>query len=110
MGSQFLSCGLYTFTAHHTTDTTDDQQHNVIEHLGKGLVHWSHRLQWLDDKRQAVQHEGHDASQDQRDNDYDETPDTGLKFFSGQTTLGVLVVGQFVSPIQGLRGNLGSLE
>jgi hypothetical protein len=112
MRSQFLGYCLHAFAAHHTTDTAYDQQHNVIEHFGKGLIHGGHGLQWLDNECQAIQHERHDASQDQRDNDYDETPDTGLKFFSGQTTLLVRVrvlVEQFASPIQVLQGNLGSL-
>jgi hypothetical protein len=57
---------------------------------------------------QAVQHERHDASQDERDDYNDETPDAGFKLFSGQTTLWVRLVLQFASPIQGLRGNLGN--
>jgi hypothetical protein len=110
MRSQFLSCGLYTFAAHHATDTAYNQQHNVIEHFGKGLVHGGHGLQWLDDKRQAVEHERNNASQDERDNDYDKTPDAGLVFLSGQPRQRVLVlVLQFASPKQGLQDNLGSL-
>jgi hypothetical protein len=109
MSSHFLGCGLYAFAAHNTTDTTHYEQHNVIEHLGKRLVHGSHRLQRLNHIGQAVEHERYDAGQNKCYNNYNETPDTGLKFFSGQTTLWVLMVGQFVSPIQGLRGNLGSL-
>jgi hypothetical protein len=109
MSSQFLSCGLYTFTAHDTANTTHYEQHNIIEHLGKGLVHRGHRLQWLDDKRQAIKHERYDASQDQRDDDYDKTPDAGLVFLSGQPRQGVLLVGQFASPKQGLQDNLDSL-
>jgi hypothetical protein len=106
----FLCCCLYTFAAHNATNATYNEQNDVIQHLGKGLVHRSHRLQWLYNKCQAVQHESNDASQNQRDNDNDKTPDTGFKFFSGQMTLRVLVlVMQFASPIQGLQGNQGSL-
>jgi hypothetical protein len=64
----------------------------------------------LCDECQAIQHEGYDASQDKRDYDNDKTPSPDFKFFSGQTTLRVLVlVEQFASPKQGLQGNLGSL-
>jgi hypothetical protein len=63
----------------------------------------------LGNECQAVQHEGYDASQDKRDYDNDETPSPDFKFFSGQTML-VVLVGQFVSPIQGLLGNRDSLE
>jgi hypothetical protein len=63
----------------------------------------------LGNEGQAVQHEGYDASQDKRDYDNDETPSPDFKFFSGQTTLVVLVVLQFVSPIQGLLSNRDSL-
>ena len=109
MCSQFLSCGLYALAAHDTTDTAYDEQHNVIEHLGKRLVHGGHGLQWLDYERQAVKHERYDARQDQRDDDYDKTPDAGFIFLSGQPRQRVLVVAQFASPKQGLQGNLGSL-
>jgi hypothetical protein len=110
MRSQFLGYCLYTFAAHHTTNTAYNQQHNVIEHFGKGLIHGGHGFQWLDNERQAIEHERHDASQDQCDNDYDETPDTGLVFLSGQPRQRVRVlVEQFASPKQGLQGNLGSL-
>jgi hypothetical protein len=63
----------------------------------------------LGNEGQAIQHEGHNASQDKRDYDNDETPSPDFKFFSGQTML-VVLVGQFVSPIQGLLGNRDSLE
>jgi hypothetical protein len=63
----------------------------------------------LGNEGQAVQHEGYDASQDKRDYDNDKTPSPDFKFFSGQTML-VVLVGQFVSPIQGLLGNRDSLE
>jgi hypothetical protein len=63
----------------------------------------------LGNEGQAVQHEGYDASQDKRDYDNDKTPSPDFKFFSGQTTLVVLVVLQFVSPIQGLLSNRDSL-
>jgi hypothetical protein len=109
MGGQFFSCGLYTFAAHNATDTAHNEQHNVIEHLGEGLVHRSHGLQRLDNERQAVEHERHDASQNERDNDYDKTPDAGFVFLSGQPRQGVLLVEQFASPKQGLQGNLDSL-
>ena len=104
-----VSNGLHTFATHHATNATDNQQHNVVQHLGKCLVHWSHRLQRLCNECQAIQHEGYDASQDKRDYDNDKTPSPDFKFFSGQTTLRVLVL-QFSSPIQGLQDNLDSPE
>jgi hypothetical protein len=64
----------------------------------------------LNHKSQAVKHKSHNASQNQRDNDNDKTPDSGFKFFSGQRTLLVLVlVLQFASPIQVRLNNLDSL-
>jgi hypothetical protein len=63
----------------------------------------------LSHESQAVQHESHDASQDKRDYDNDKAPSPNFKFFSGQTMLLVLV-GQFVSPIQVRLNNQGSLE
>jgi hypothetical protein len=62
----------------------------------------------LSDKRQAVKHKSHDASQDKRDYDNDKAPSANFKFFSGQTMRGVLV-GQLTSPKQGLQGNQGNL-
>jgi hypothetical protein len=110
-GRHLFRYSLHALTTHHATNTAHNEQYDVIEHLGKSLIHRSHGLQWLNHEGQAVEHECYDASQDQGDNDYNETPDTGLKFFSGQTTLRMLiVVRQFVSPKQGLQDNLDSLE
>ena len=104
-----VSNGLHTFATHHATNATDNQQHNVVEHLGKGLVHWRHRLQWLSHEGQAVKHERYDSRQDERHDNDDKTPSPDFKFFSGQTRL-VVLVGQFVSPIQGRLSNQGNLE
>ena len=57
-----------------------------------------------------VEHERDDACQDERDYDDNETPDAGLIFISGQPRQrGLVLVEQFASPKQGLRGNLDSL-
>jgi len=100
---------LYALATHNSTNTTYDEEHDVVQHLGKGLVHGCHGFERLGHISQAIKHERHDASQDDCHHNNDEAPDADFKFFSGQKTRLVLVlVEQFASPKQGLRGNLDS--
>jgi hypothetical protein len=55
---------LHTLTAHYATNAANNQQNNVVQHLGKRLVNWSHALDRLNHKGKAIQHEDNDTSED----------------------------------------------
>jgi hypothetical protein len=102
---------LDTFARHHSTNATNNQQNNVVEHLGKRLIHWSHALDGLNYESQAIQHEDNDSCKDDSHDKDDCRPNTDFNFLCCQKPLELKlgVVGQFASPVQVLQGNQDSL-
>ncbi len=94
---QFVTYRLDTFSGHHATDSSYDQQNNVVQHLGIGLVDRSHALDRLGNERHRVKHEPHNACEDHSDNDDNDSPNSDLDFFTCQKAVEFVVV-QLASP------------
>ena len=94
---QFVTHSLNTFSGHHSTDTTYDQQNNVVQHLRIGLVDRSHALDRLGNESHRVKHKPHNACEDYGDNDDNDSPNSDLDFFTCQKAVDFVVV-QLASP------------
>ena len=94
---QFVTDRLDTFSGHHTTDTSHDQQNNVVQHFRIGLVDRSHAFDRLGNKSNRVKHEPHNSGEDHSDNDDNDSPNSDLDLFTCQKAVEFVVV-QLASP------------
>ena len=59
-------------------DAAHDEQHNVIEHLGVGLINRSHLFDWLGDKGHRVQQRKGDKRKNERHHDDNKRPNSDV--------------------------------
>lgn len=106
IGGYLVCNSLDTLAAHYPTYTTNNQQNNVVQHLGICLIDRGHALDWLGYKGNRVQHEPDNTREDDSyDQDYS-SPYPNFNLFTCQQAVEVVVVvGQLASPEQGLQDN-----
>ena len=106
---KFVTHCLDTFTGHHATNPTHNQQNNVVQHLGIGLVNRRHALDRLGHKSHRVKHKSNNPCEDHSDNDDNDSPNSDLDFFTCQKAVEFVVV-QLASPKQGRQDNPNIVE